>query len=276
MDVHSEVFFPASFNELFSAWNSFPDAVLYAGGTDLTGRQGKNYIELPPVIISLDKFDDLRRITRTEKYLEIGAMVKLNRLIQLGKTVPEILCRCLEEIAGVQLRNIATIGGNICCSNRFLDTAAPLTALDAQFELRCAASSRWVSASRFYDPEGGTALGKGELLTRIRLPLEQWDYSVYKKFPSSDIYNSEVMVFLAKIRKNILNDIRIVFKSRNILRNKKSEGSISGKNMPLSRKITGDFVHNWKEFLSEADGISEFTKNEIISFVELNIFNLSE
>ena len=275
MDVnYSQVYYPSSFNELFSVWDKNPNACLYAGGTEIIWRQAKNIPDLPDVILSLDNIIELRHITRTERYLEIGAMVKLNSIIWLGKTVPQILCTCLENIAGVQVRNLATIGGNICCSSRLLDTSAPLVALDAQYELRKSSSTRWVAASWFHSEQG--TLKNGELLTRIRLPLDKWDYSFYKRFPYSDIYNTEVLVFLAKTRKNTLIDLNIVFKGESILRNKNSEGLLIGKSLPLSRKTAVDFVENWTEFLKERLEINDLLKNELICCIEYNIFNLSE
>ena len=275
----SQVFFPASFHELFSAWNRFPAAVPYAGGTDIIRRQGKNILNLPSVILCLDKLQELYHITRTEHYLEIGSMIKLNKIIHLGKIVPKALCACLENISGVQLRNIATIGGNVCCSGRLLDASAPLTALDAQYELRSAHSSRWVAAARFHSSQERTGLENQELLTRIRLPIHQWDYSMYKKFHSEDIHNTKVLVFLAKIQKNMLSDIRVVYKGDTILRNKSGESLLTGKNLPLNRKTAGDFIKNWEEFLSNLsknDEIGEFTTNRLINCIEINVNNLSE
>ena len=277
MDVPlNQSFFPASFHELFSSWNRFPDAVPYAGGTDISRRQGKNILNLPPVILCLDKLAELHHITRTERYLEIGAMVKLNKITGLGKIVPEILCSCLNNIAGVQLRNIATIGGNICCASRLLDASAPFTALDAQYELRNAHSSRWVSAARFHSPGEHAVLEDQELLTRIRLPLLQWDYSMYKKFYSENIHNSKALVFLARIQKNVLSDIRVVYKGSIILRNKNGESILAGKYLPLSHKTAGDFIENWKEFLSGNNEVDEFSKHELINCIEMNVYNLSE
>jgi len=272
----SQVFFPVSFHELFSAWSRFPAAVPYAGGTDLNWRQGKNILELPPVILCLDKIQELHRITRTEHYLEIGSMAKLNKIIWLGKIVPDVLRICLENIGGVQLRNIATIGGNICGASRLLDVSAALTALDAQYELRCAHSSRWLSASRFHSKEEHSALEKQELLTRIRLPLHQWDYSVYKKFFPEDFFNSEALVFLANAQKSVLSDIRVVYKAGSIIRNKSGEDILNGKLLPLNRRMADDFLENWKEFLRERRDISEFTKNAILAGIEENVHNLTE
>ena len=217
----NQVFFPAGFQELFAAWNRFPQAVPFAGGTGIIRSQGGQILHLPPIILSLDKLEELHRITRTERYLEIGAMVKLSQIIRLGKIVPEALSRCLENIAGTPLRNIATIGGNICFSQRRLDASAALTALDAQYELRTAQSSRWISASRFSSMPGPTTLNPQELLTRIRIPLDQWDYTAYKKFSNPES-SSKAVVFIMKTQKDVLTDIRVVYKTSTILRDKAS------------------------------------------------------
>jgi CO/xanthine dehydrogenase FAD-binding subunit len=277
MDVLlNRIFFPNSFSELFSAWGQNPTALPYAGGTVLLWKQSSTIIDLPPVIICMDNMAELRNITRTEHYLEIGSMVKLNNIIRLGKIVPEVLSACLEEIGGVQLRNVATIGGNICCTSRLLDISAPLVALDAQYEFRSAQSSRWVSASRFHSEEESNAFEKKEILTRIRLPLNQWDYSIYKKFFSEDMYNHKTVTFLAKVQKNILSDIKIVCKGDTIVRNRNAEGVLIGCHLPLHRKTAADFVEHWKEFLALNEEIDEFSKYEIINCIEINVFNLTE
>jgi CO/xanthine dehydrogenase FAD-binding subunit len=277
MDIlHNQVFFPESFNELFSVWDRFPDAVIFAGGTELISRQGKTVLELPPAILCLEKMEELQNITRTEHYLEIGSMVRLNKIITLGKLVPQAFCSCLENIGGVQLRNIATIGGNICCSTRLLDACSPLIALDAQYEFRTASSSRWVAASRFHSKEDNTSLEKQELLTRIRLPLHKWDYSIYKKFYSESINNNKALSFMAKTQKSLLSDIKVIYKGSAIVRNKNAEGILIGKHLPLNRKAAGDFVENWKEFLAGHAEIDEFSKNELINCIEINVYNLSE
>jgi CO/xanthine dehydrogenase FAD-binding subunit len=272
----NQVFSPSSFHELFSAWNRFPAAVLFAGGTDFTWKQGKSVLKLHPIIMSLDNLQELHRITRTEHYIEIGSMAKLNKIIWLGKVVPDILRICLENIGGVQLRNIATIGGNICCTSRLLDVSTALTALDAQYELRNAHSSRWLSASRFHSKEEHSVLENQELLTRIRLPLHQWDYSVYKKFFPEDFFNSEALVFMANAHKSVLSDIRVVYKADSIIRNKNGEDILNGKYLPISRRTADDFIENWVEFLRDKRDISEFTKNALLAGIEENVYNLTE
>ncbi|MCL1930242.1 MAG: FAD binding domain-containing protein [Treponema sp.] len=268
-------FFPTGYSELFNAWNRYPKAVPYAGGTALIRDQGRRILELPSIILSLEKLEEMRRISRSERYMEIGAMAKLSRIIALGKIVPVTLRRCLESIAGQQLRNMATIGGNLCCSGGCLDTAAALMALDAQYELRSAQSSRWIASSRFICAPGQTVLKPQEILTRIRVPLDDWDYSIYKKF-EGQVGHSKTVIFLARTQKNMLSDIRIVCKIDIPLRNKESESLLAGKHLPLGRKIAADFIENWKAFLSRQENIDELSRQEIVNFIEMNIGNLSE
>ncbi|MDR1858949.1 MAG: FAD binding domain-containing protein [Treponema sp.] len=269
------VFFPASYSELFSAWSRYPAAVPYAGGTGLIREKGRQILELPSMILSLDRLEEMHRISRTERFLEIGAMVKLSQIIELGKIVPIALRRCLESIAGPQLRNMATIGGNICFSGWRLDSPAVLNALDAQFELRTAQSSRWISAPRFLSTPVRDTLKPQEILTRIRVPLDTWDYSIYNKF-DSQANRSRVAVMLVKTQKNVLNDIKIVYKTDVILRDRNSEGILIGKHLPLGRRIVSDFIGHWEDFLKGVQNIDELSRQELINFITINVNSLSE
>jgi CO/xanthine dehydrogenase FAD-binding subunit len=276
--LHNQIFYPSSLQELFSAWTRFPDAVPFAGGAELLRRQGKRILTLPRNILSLEQLEELHRITRTERYLEIGAMVTINEIIRLGKTVPEALTQSLLGIASPQARNIITIGGNICNPLRRLDSAAPLIALDARFELRTARETRWVSASRFSALPGPLALESQELLTRIRIPLEQWQYSLYHKF--SDQYPTDESgggaVFMARIQKNILTDLRMVFAGQIVLRDKNSETVLAGKQLPLDRRDAAHFTELWKIFLYAVEMPGFMLRAKLYNFVESCIVSLSD
>jgi CO/xanthine dehydrogenase FAD-binding subunit len=269
------IFSPSNFTEFFGAWNRYPQAVPFAGGTAIIRRQGRQILELPPVILSLEKLDEMRRINRSERYMEIGAAVNLSQIIDLGKIVPDVLRRCLESIAGQQLRNMATIGGNLCFRDGYLDSAAALMALDAQYELRNAQSSRWVAASRFSSKPGLTDRDSHELLTRIRIPLDDWDCSVYKKF-AGQAHHGKVAVFLAKTQKDILSDIRIVCKTAVLARNKDGESILVGKRLPLNRRIAADFIESWKDHLSRMPDVDGISQKELVNFIKINIHDLSE
>jgi len=285
-----KVFFPTGFQELFSSWYSNPDAVLCAGGTEHIRNQDSQIPALTRSIISLDKMEDLRKISRSERYLEIGSMVKLNQIISLGKIVPEVLIRCLENIANPQLRSQATIGGNICNPSVRLDTSAPMIALDAQYELRSAQSVRWVSASRFSTQPGPLSLTNQECLTRIRVPLEPWTFTWYRKFnfPLASRPGGCILLILRN-QKDILNDIRVLYSSQAILREKNAESMLMGKHLPLDHRDASAFVDAWKNYLSsmpEGENI-EFSgeygnsspglvKAQILRFIESTLMHISD
>ena len=286
----SQVFFPSALQELFSAWNHFPDAVLYAGGTEHIRNQGRRLPILPRNIIFLDKLEELRRVSRTERYLEIGAMVNLNQIIQLGRIVPEVLIRCIENIACPQVRNQVTIGGNLCTPGVRLDCSAPMVALDAQFELRTAQGSRWVRAEMFSSKPGPPDLGPREILTRIRIPLEMWDFTRYRKFRNSGSNTpGEAVLFMIKNDKDILADIRVVYSGKAVLRNKDSETMLIDKRLPLEPRDAAAFIEDWKNYLSDitendktqlaadTDTVdADLIKTQILSFIESTINYISD
>ena len=286
----SQIFSPFGFQDLFSIWSRYPDAVLFAGGSEFIRKQGSNVPILPRNIISLDNMAELKKISRTERYLEIGAMVKLNQIIQLGKIVPDALSICIEGIAGPHLLNIATVGGNICCHSRRLDLAAPMTALDAQFELRTAQTTRWISASRFLCFPGSIGIADHEILTRIRVPLEPWTYTWYLKLHSnvsSDPAGS--MLFMIRNQKDVLTNIRVVYSGKTVLREKSIEGIVEGKYLPLDSNTAENFAERWKSYLAVLDGnedsiypgedenfCPDLTKTQILNFIETNLMHISD
>jgi len=288
--LFSQVFSPSNFQELFSAWKRFPDAVLFAGGTGLIRNQSTRVPVLPNNIISLNQLEELRKMSRTERYLEIGAMVKLSQIIQLGRIVPEVLIRSIECIGGPHLRNQATIGGNLCSPTQKLDCAAPMIALEAQYELRTAQSSRWIPASRFSSLPGPPQLLPQEILTRIRIPLEPWDFTWYSKF-RGPLGNEPggCILFIIRNQKSILTDIRVIYSGEAILREKDSETQLKEKHLPLDKKDAAVFVEGWKAYLTSFEKKDQFifagkygnsnvelSKMRIINFIETTINNLSD
>ena len=262
-----QVFRPENLSELFSIWRRIPGAVPYAGGTFLSREQP----EMPLDTLSLEKIDELHSITRTERYLEIGAMVRLGEIIALGKIVPNAFSLTIHSIASPPVRNLATIGGNICIGG---DTTAPLSALDALYELRNSEESRWISALRF---SSDRKLQNSELLTRIRIPLEEWNYTIYRKFNSPDSGSEGgVLILLVQNQKNTLTKIQVVFTGAALLRNKDSEAMLEGKALPLDRRDLVNFKKHWQEYLQNLEKPGPFLRDKILNSIETGIEELSD
>ena len=286
----NQVFSPGSFQELFSIWNQHNQAALFAGGVELIREQGKRVPTFPGDIISLHKIEELGKMRRSERYLEIGAMVKLSQIVNIGKIIPQAFRECISQIGDPQLRNLATIGGNICNPSRRLDASAPMIILDAQYELRTAQAVRWISASRFSSLPGPLVLAPQEILTRVRVPLEPWTYTWFRKFNTSGSNRpGGIIILIVRIQKNVLSNIRVIYSDRIILRDKNSETMLAGKQLPLDRKDTRVFVERWKTYMSAFEGIEnsvfsgtgvnfnpELVKTQIINFIESTLMYISD
>jgi hypothetical protein len=84
------------------------------------------------------------------------------------------------------------------------------------------------------------------------------------------------MVFIMKNRKNTLTDIRIVYAAENVLRDKNSETSLIGKELPLNRRDARNFTEQWRAFLSAQESPAPLTRAEILNFIESNILFIAD
>jgi carbon-monoxide dehydrogenase medium subunit len=143
-----------------------------AGGQTLTNVM-KARAAAPDVLIDLNDLDELRTVSRSgDGGLELGAMVTLSELIrssEVGETRP-ILAEVAAQIADVQVRNRGTIGGNICSNDPTNHLPPVIAALGATMTIRGADGERTVGAEDFFLGVYMTAVGPGELLTRITVP----------------------------------------------------------------------------------------------------------
>ncbi|GMO22188.1 MAG: hypothetical protein Pg6A_09470 [Termitinemataceae bacterium] len=267
---HSRVFYPASSNELLAELGRHPEASLFSGSAAWLQKQTGRLFSLPESIITMHGIDELRKIDRTERYLEIGSMVTLNKLLNLGKIVPEALVLSLKKTATHFLRNLTTVGSCVCRRWTPEPFVASLVALDSRYELRSAGFNRWISASQFCSKAIEEIMNQNEFLSRIRVPLEDWDYTLCRDFSAKESGDNcnEFAVFLARIQKDILTDVRLIFSGATILRDRSFELSISGSRLPLDKRVLENFLTIWRNHLSSIENRSEFQKEKLLNFIE--------
>jgi xanthine dehydrogenase FAD-binding subunit len=147
-----------------------------AGGTDVLIRMqhgADGWSEL----LSLRRVKELERITlRPDGTFEIGATATFSSIFRhpdLRRWLP-ILTEAAVSMGGPQVRNVATIGGNICNGAVSGDSASTLFALDALLKLESAAGGRIVPIQEFYLGPGKVDLRPGELLSTILIPREHY------------------------------------------------------------------------------------------------------
>ena len=146
-------------------------AQLLAGGTDIIIGM-KALTETPQSVISLQKIPGLAGITTDGDSINIGAMTTV-REVELSADVQQhhtALAEGAAEIGSIQIRNLATIGGNIAHASPAADTVAGLLVADAQVDIASADGERTVPIDELFTGPGQTVLTPGEIITRFRLP----------------------------------------------------------------------------------------------------------
>ncbi len=150
-----------------------PAARLLAGGTDLLIRLRDRTIR-PAVVIDLKRIAALRPAIRPD-----GDWVTLSGATVMTDIAADDLVRrhfpALAEasavVGAVQIRNRATLAGNICNASPAADTAPPLLVYGAEVIATSQAGSRRIPIGDFFVRSGQTALARGELVTAIELPV---------------------------------------------------------------------------------------------------------
>ncbi len=147
-------------------------AQLLAGGTDLIIGM-KALTETPQSVISLQRIAGLEGITvDANNGVTIGAMTKV-REVELSAVIQgryTALAEGAAEIGSIQIRNLATIGGNIAHASPAADTVAGLLVLDAQVDIANADAERTVPIHALFTGPGQTVLKSGEIIKQFRLP----------------------------------------------------------------------------------------------------------
>jgi carbon-monoxide dehydrogenase medium subunit len=147
------------------------DAKPVAGGTDLL-PQLKNGLLRPALVVDLSGVAPLRALYADPAALHVGAAVTAREI----ERHPDVVSRyaALAEsgalLGSVQVRNLATIGGNVCNAAPSADMAAPLLALDALAVIAGPAGQRRVPLASFFTGVRRTVLGPAELLVEFVVP----------------------------------------------------------------------------------------------------------
>ncbi|MBA2434361.1 MAG: xanthine dehydrogenase molybdopterin binding subunit [Verrucomicrobiota bacterium] len=160
---------PASLPKLFEAMAKFPSARLIAGATELGLEITKKFHKFPN-LISVEAVPELSALTSTPNEWTIGAAVTLTRIDEtLGEEFPE-LREMLLVFGSRQIRNRATMGGNLVTASPIGDSAPVLLALEAQVVLASAGGQRRLPLDDFFVSYRQTALQPGEILLSIIIP----------------------------------------------------------------------------------------------------------
>lgn len=214
------------------------------------------------------RIPELTEIERHERYIDIGAAVTLDRLVSLGKTnIPEILYEAAVSVGTSAVRNIATIGGNVCSSGTCAGTlTAPLLALEARLELRRGTETRLIEFPQF------KSVPEGWILTRIRVPREEWALSLFKRTgPRARLSEeSASFAFLVAVQKDVVTSMRIAFSGPVSVRCRLIENALYSTRLPLSREQVAGLMQQQRRQLD-----AELSSAGVLPAVRQQLLNLA-
>jgi len=123
-------------------------------------------------LVDVSRIRELSAIEVTEHHIRIGAAVTHNQVISSAACVQDLLplVQACAEIGSPQLRNRATVVGNVVTASPANDTIAPLMVLDAEIELRSSVGERRMPIQDFITGFRTTALEPGEIVTSVLIP----------------------------------------------------------------------------------------------------------
>jgi xanthine dehydrogenase small subunit len=164
-------FTPGSLEGLWDVLEKHPDARFVVGGTDLSLEVTKRYAQ-PPLLVSLEALPDLRVLEPRDGGHRLGATVRLTDLEDYARAACPPLERMLRYFGSRQIKNRATVGGNLCTASPIGDLAPVLLALGAEAVLRSRAGERRMPLEDFFTGYRRTALGRGEVLAYVDVPAQ--------------------------------------------------------------------------------------------------------
>ncbi|MGL5634151.1 MAG: xanthine dehydrogenase FAD-binding subunit XdhB [Sarcina sp.] len=206
---------PKTLDEALKILNKNQDLTIIAGGTDvLVKLHEERMTDLD--LLSIKEIEELRMIKLLSNgTIEIGSMTTFTDIFRsdlLNKKL-YILVEAAVSMGGPQIRNNATIGGNVCNGAVSGDSAPALFALNAKLKLRNANTERIVAIEDFYVGPGKVAIEKNEILVSIL--IEKKDYEningTYIKFATRKAMDISLMgvAVAIKVNGNKFEDVRV-------------------------------------------------------------------
>lgn len=206
---------PKTVSEALSLLDQHGDqAEVIAGGTDV--MVDIKYQDEPGCLVNIKRIPDLNAIREHNGGVHIGPLATIHELEEsdLVRERLPLLWSAAHQFASLQIRNTATIGGNICRASPSGETLAPLLVLEAEAQATFSDGARTEPMSVFFKGPGQTSLGSRGLLTGINVPFPaEGSHAVYLKHavrgPMDIAMVGVAVMATSNADKSALDDVRI-------------------------------------------------------------------
>ncbi|MGB5558056.1 MAG: xanthine dehydrogenase small subunit, partial [Paracoccaceae bacterium] len=207
----TEYALPGSSDELAEWYAAHPDAVLVGGATDVGLWVTKRLDDLKEVAF-LARVEDLKDIEIGEETIRIGACASVTDVMHAIAPLHPDFAEMLRRYGSVQVRNAATLGGNIANGSPIGDSPPALIALGATLHLRKGAVRRDMAIEDFFVDYGKQDRAKGEFIEAVTIPRQEDRLKCYKLSKRFDQDISAVCgCFRIRVAGGKVVDARIAF-----------------------------------------------------------------
>ena len=200
--LNNKYFAPRTIHELKKIIKKNPNATLLSGGTDVSlivTKQKKNIEN----IIYLNSIEELNYIKKNKKYIEIGATTPLIEFeFFIEKYYPDFNS-ILQRYGSVQIRNVATIAGNIATASPIGDTLPLLLSLDATVVIQDFKKKITLPLKNFFVSYRKTKLRKGQFISSVRIPV--FKKNIFKAYKISKRIDDDISSVCASFNLEIVN-----------------------------------------------------------------------
>lgn len=208
-----KAFAPATADQLADLLLAHPDATLVAGGTDVGLWVTKQMRDLG-TIIHIGGIRDLSSVTRADGFITIGATATVTDAADILAPFYPDLGELFRRYGSEQVRNSATLGGNIANGSPIGDSMPALIALGAQLVLRRGGTIREMPLEDFFLAYRKTALLPGEFVAAIRVP-EPSPARLFACYKISKRFDQDISAVMAgfglTLNDGIVTEARLAF-----------------------------------------------------------------
>jgi len=199
---NKKYFAPRTVNELKKIIKKYPNLDFLSGGTDMSLIVTKEKKDLENIIY-LNSIDELNYIKENDGYIEVGATTPLRKFELFIKKYYLDFNTILKRYGSVQIRNVATMAGNIATASPIGDTLPLLLSLDASIVVESFNKKKILPLKNFFISYRKTKLKKGQFISSIRIPI--FKKNIFKAYKISKRIDDDISSVCASFNLAIVN-----------------------------------------------------------------------
>jgi len=205
-------FAPRYISEFKKILKKNTDSYLLSGGTDLSLLVTKDRKDINSIIY-MNSIKELNYIKNNKEFIEVGATTPLIEFeIYIKKYYPDFN-KILRRYGSTQIRNVATIAGNIATASPIGDNLPLLLALDSKVVLQGIKKNKILPINDFFISYRKTKLKPGQFIHSIRIPI--FDNNIFKAYKISKRFDDDISsvcaAFNLTIEKKKIKNVRIAY-----------------------------------------------------------------